>query len=1044
MKRSITLLAFLLPALPASAASVPVAEGDHIVFTGDGLGSRALHFSQIETELHQRFPDKALVLRNVCDEGNTPGFRPHPGRPDPWAFPGAEKFQSEFANPSKPQGHFASPDEWLTKLKADTLIAFFGFSSSFGGADRLPIFKAELEAFVQHTLAQKYNGESGPRLALVSPIAFEPRPDLDVPKPGPHNRDLAATTEAMREVAAAHNLPFVDAFAASQAWYKESKDPLTIDGALLSEAGYRKLATLVADGVFGESKSEFPDRDKLHAAVREKNWIWQNWYKIPNGVHVYGRRYNPYGPANYPFELEKLEQMCANRDEAIHALLAGKPYNLAKADAKTRPLPPVETNFNPDNKKAGQLDFKDGQAVIQDIKMAEGYHIDLFASEKEFPDLANPVQMSFDNQGRLWIATMPSYPHYRPGDARPTDKLLILEDTDGDHRADKQTVFAGDLHLPMGFEFAPEGVYVSQGFNLVLLVDEDGDDHYDERRVILSGFDDHDTHHAISAYCADPSGAFYMCEGVFLHSNIDTRYGTIRGTNGGFFRYNPARKHLERYAQLSIPNPWGVAFDEWGQDFFLITSGTKACWMMPGSHLPRYGEAGPNLPDLIPKEARVRPTSGIEFVSSRHFPDEHQGDMLLNNTIGFLGTKQHQIEDDQESAGYKTAFRQDLMVSAHGNFRPVDLEFAPDGSLYVVDWHNPLIGHMQHNARDPNRDHKHGRVYRITYPSRPLVEPAEVAGAPIATLLDNLKLPEYRTRYRTRRELRGRDADEVLAALGAWVAKLDQAAPRFEHHRLEALWVTWGLNRVDPDLLSACLASDDHRVRAAAVRVVRYNPQIDNQAELLMAAANDEHGRVRLEAIAAASRLPRRVGLPILKAAGQHPLDSWMKETHQKAVAHINQRSVKAVAMRIKPPKHLKDAEAQALYKRGHAVYNEAENCVMCHAPDGQGLAAANFPPLAGTRWATQNPERMIKLTLKGLMGPIEVGGKEYNGAMVPFEHRLDDEEIAAVLTFVRNAFGNQASVVTPDQVKAARAKFKDDPPMVMAEDLLKQFPHEK
>ena len=101
------------------------------------------------------------------------------------------------------------------------------------------------------------------------------------------------------------------------------------------------------------------------------------------------------------------------------------------------------------------------------------------------------------------------------------------------------------------------------------------------------------------------------------------------------------------------------------------------------------------------------------------------------------------------------------------------MEFAPDGSLYLVDWHNVLVGHMQHNARDPLRDHVHGRIYRITYPSRPLVVPASIDGASIEVLLDNLKLPEYRTRYRSRRALRGRDVDEVSEALKLWVANLE-------------------------------------------------------------------------------------------------------------------------------------------------------------------------------------------------------------------------------------------------------------------------------
>ena len=197
--------------------------------------------------------------------------------------------------------------------------------------------------------------------------------------------------------------------------------------------------------------------------------------------------------------------------------------------------------------------------------------------------------------------------------------------------------------------------------------------------------------------------------------------------------------------------------------------------MTPGTIRPRYGNATHKSYNLIEDAHRVRPTAGLEFVSSRHFPDEVQGDLLINNTIGFLGMKQHVMQD--EGTGYRSEHRQDLVAGSDGNFRPVDMEFAPDGSLYFVDWHNVLIGHMQHNARDPLRDHVHGRVYRVTYPARPLVEPPQVAGAPIETLLDNLMLPEYRARYRTRRELRGRQADEVLDALATWVSALDYRRP---------------------------------------------------------------------------------------------------------------------------------------------------------------------------------------------------------------------------------------------------------------------------
>jgi hypothetical protein len=117
---------------------------------------------------------------------------------------------------------------------------------------------------------------------------------------------------------------------------------------------------------------------------------------------------------------------------------------------------------------------------------------------------------------------------------KPNDKLLILEDSNNDGKADKQTVFADGLHLPVGFELAPEGVYVSQEENLVLLKDNNGDDKADEKIIVLSGFDDHDTHHTISAFCTDPSGAIVMGEGLFLHSAVETPYGTVRAPGEAF------------------------------------------------------------------------------------------------------------------------------------------------------------------------------------------------------------------------------------------------------------------------------------------------------------------------------------------------------------------------------------------------------------------------------------------------------------------------------------------------------------------------------
>jgi mono/diheme cytochrome c family protein len=533
----------------------------------------------------------------------------------------------------------------------------------------------------------------------------------------------------------------------------------------------------------------------------------------------------------------------------------------------------------------------------------------------------------------------------------------------------------------------------------------------------------------------DPSGAIYMGEGVFLHTNVETPYGPVRATNGGFYRYSPQRHKLERTAQLSIPNPWGIAFDEWGENFFAETSSPDVRWMMPGSVKPRYGVATHKSYDLVEEKHRVRPTSGLEFVSSRHFPDNTQGSFLINNTIGFLGTKMHFLNDD--GTGYKSRHQVDLLTSDDRNFRPVDMEFAPDGSLYIADWHNILIGHMQHNARDPLRDHSHGRIYRITYPSRPLVTPAKVSGASIDELLDNLKLPEYRTRYRTRRELRGRDADEVVGDVKTWVEQLDKNDPQYEHNITEALWVTWGADKVDESLLRMVLKAKDFRARSAAVRVLRYTGhQIKDQVALLQEAARDEHGRVRLEAIVAASWLKKADGLSVLNEAVKKPLDKWMIHAYETAEAHLNGHQLKEV-QDILGGVELNGMNPE-FFLKGKELYLKDGYCGTCHQQDGNGLPMSGFPPLRKSPFVLGDEETLIKIVLKGLQGPIEVNGKKYDGQvpMTPFEGLMNDEEVAAVLSYVRSSLGNSASPITPEKVKMVREKIKDKKGFYYADEL--------
>ncbi len=1022
---------------------VKIQKDSRIVLIGNNLGSRMMEYGDFDTELQTRFPDYNLFIRNICSPGNTPGFRPHPSRNSPWAFPGAEKFNPEFDINTGSEGHFPTEDEWLIELKPDVILGFFGYNESFRGPEGIEDFKGEIAAFIDHTNSQDYNGGKGTTLVLISPIAFEDLTDkYDLPDGKEFNKNIQLYADAMEQVAKDKKVLFLDVFDISQKWYEQSSDYLTIDGSQLSEKAYGKFADYLVTSIFGKGEGKASShKDEIKKAVLEKDWIWTQDFKIPNGVHAYGRRFNPFGPENYPFEIKKLREMGYIRDTAIWKAAKGESYDLAAMDKNTLKLPEVKTNY--DFGQDPNSRYLYGEEALAKFHTAPGYKIDLFASEKEFPDLANPVQISFDSKGRLWVATMPSYPHYKAGDGKPNDKIIILEDTDGDGKADKQSIFADHLHLPIGFEFAPEGVYLSQGKNLVLLKDTDNDGKADHKEVILSGFDDHDTHHAHSAYSMDPSGAIFMAEGVFLHTNVETSYGPVRGVNGGFYRYAPQTKKLERVAQVSIPNPWGIATDEWGQTIYLETSGPDVRWMLPGSIKPRYGESNDKSFSLVDENHRVRPTSGLEFISSSHFPDSVQGDYLLNNTIGFLGGKQHTFEDD--GTGFKSKHRQDLFWSDDKNFRPVDAEIAPDGSLYIVDWHNMLIGHMQHNARDPLRDHVHGRIYRVTYPSRPLVKPAKIDGASIDELLENLKLPEIRTRYRTRTELRMRDNDEVAKKATAWAEKLDTKDPKYLHNLLEAMWVTWGANKINADLVQKLLESNDYHARAAAIHAIRYNTdKIKNYKDLMAKATKDESGRVKLELIAAASWLKPSEGIDLMNAIDSTSLDQWNKPAYLTSVAHLNNKSVKEKTETSKTATKL-TGPALEQYRRGAVIYAKEGFCVTCHQPNGKGLDASGFPPLNASKWVTGSEDRLIKLTLNGLLGPIEVNGKKYPGQvpMTPFGMMLNDQEIADVLTYVRNSFTNEANPISAAKVKEIRESIKDKKGFYSPEDLLKEHPLE-
>jgi len=903
-----------------TAKPLELRPGDTICLVGNTLAERMQHHNHWETLLYQRFPQHRLIVRNLSWPADEVALRP---RAD----------------------GFGTPEEQLTFSKADVILAFFGFNESFAGPNGVAAFKEQLGAWTAATLNANYSGKGAPRIALVSPIAHENLRNPHKPDGIANNRNLALYTAAVREVAEMHGVAFADVFAPTLALFGASSPhaPYTINGVHLHEQGDEAFGRILDRALFGQERSTVPYNEELRRAIADKNFHWYHRYRVVNSYYVYGGRSGlkfADGPQTNRDVLEReretLDVRSANRDVRIWQLVQDRGVAGPVDDSNVPAFLPVVTSFgqsvkvDPSGKRGDNSKSAEGSSAalltaaetLSRFTLAPGYAINLFASEEQFPELANAVAITFDAKGRLWISTMPSYPQWRPGEAM-NDKIVILTDTDGDGKADKSQVFADDLHLPISLEFDRDGVLVSQQRELIRLVDTDGDDRADQREIVLSGFDSADSHHALNTFTVDPGGALYFNEGTFHHSQIETPYGPVRCVNAGTYRFEPLTDKLDVFISYSYANPHGLAFDRWGQTFVSDSSpGSNYFGTAISGRLP-YPEKHATLKQWFPK--RVRPTSGGEFVASRHFPDEAQGNYLLNNAIGVQGVLQHTVR--AVDSGYEGKEIEPIVLSDDTNFRPVDLEFGPDGALYLVDWQEALIGHMQYSIRDPLRDKLHARIWRVTYPSRPLVVPAKIAGESIEHLLALLTLPEDRTRIRAKQELARRNPQAVTTALATWMRSLDKTSPDLPHLLAEALWVHQWLDLPNVPLLKQQLRSPEPRARAAATRVLCYwRDRLPDALDLLGVQAKDEHPLVRLEAVRAASFFAGKKAVDVALEILNRPTDDYLTYTLEETMRALNPA-----------PADVTDPRALAF------VLGRTSNAELAKAPDSAAVFIAQI-----------------------------------------------------------------------------------------------------
>ena len=525
----------------------------------------------------------------------------------------------------------------------------------------------------------------------------------------------------------------------------------------------------------------------------------------------------------------------------------------------------ITSLVNQDEKR--EVPDSDPQKELESFKIAEGLEVTLFAAE---PLVIKPIQMNWDEDGRLWVVSSSAYPHLKTGE-QANDKIFVLEDTDGDGKADKSTVFAEGLITPTGILPGDGGVYVANSTEILHFADTDGDGKADKRRRILNGFGTGDTHHLIHTFRWGPEGRMYFNQSIYIYSHVETPFGVRRLEGGGVWKLNPKTLQLDVYAKGLI-NPWGLQFDQWGQSFLTDGAGGEGInYAFPGATFVTAPGAERIIRGLNPGQPKH---SGLDVISGRHLPESWLGSVITND---FRANRINRFRLEEQGSGYASKQAEDVMWTDNVAFRPVDINVGPDGAIYVADWYNPIIQHGEVDFHDPRRDHEHGRIWKITAKNRPLVKTSKLSKASISELLDALKVPEDLTRLNAKQVLKNRGAKEVLPSLEKWVSALDKGDKNYEHYLLEALWVYQALDTVNEPLLRSLLNAQSHKARAAALRVLEsWTDKVTDVSTLLSKAVADKHPQVRLEAVIALRKVRTSASLRTALGVVEQPMDEFL------------------------------------------------------------------------------------------------------------------------------------------------------------------------
>jgi putative heme-binding domain-containing protein len=497
------------------------------------------------------------------------------------------------------------------------------------------------------------------------------------------------------------------------------------------------------------------------------------------------------------------------------------------------------------------------EEAVEAMTVPPGFAVELVASE---PEIVNPIGMTFDDRGHIWITESLEYPRKEAGRGR--DRVKVLEDTDGDGRADRFTVFAEGLNIPTGVAVGHGGVWVLNAPDLLFLRDADGDGRADRTEVVVTGFGRADTHELPSTLTWGPDGWLYGLNGVFNPSRITSGGKDYRFTCA-MWRVHPRTREFQVVSE-GTSNPYGIAWDAEGSAI------VEAChWA--NDHLFHFVETG-----YYKRQAGAYPSytirlgsitdhghqktayCGLAYLDSDAYPETYRGRFYTGNIHGGC------INVDvltRDGSTYIAHAEPDFLNANDAWFMPVAQKVGPDGCLYVLDWYDRYHCYQDANRDPAGIDRLKGRLYRVRYGESPRAPRFDLSGEGDESLIGRLASPNIYFREAAQRLLAERDTPAVRDRLEALV--LDDSAPRTA--RMHGLWALIGTGRLEPRFHARLLDHPDPGYRAWGVRAAGNSGPVERAVRDRVASlARDQAPDVQLQVAIAARKIEGLDPLPIL------------------------------------------------------------------------------------------------------------------------------------------------------------------------------------